>query len=598
MSFITFLISSSVIVAATVIVILLLTFRDLRNRLVTFTISVDPNILVLIHISILTAFIITSILSFQYEHRSIFYFVFQTALFGSGILILLTKRYTHTNNLMILTILIIVVLNILTTRGNNDFLPLGADEPRDILVANNIIVNEDIEKARDVLRAFSTYYLLIPALPIDISVLALITGIQTFKLLFIIGIAAALTFVFSMYIALQRLTNNSIIPWISIFIILSTPRLTFIEIIPQTLSLALIAVTTLLLINYIKNRRITVVDISLFALLLFGSVIYHVVGPVILITLSMITIALTVLLIRSNTISRKITALSMIAIIIPLAHWVYNEAALASIGISGSIFLKTFSVETTDVQLWAPYLGEEFDIYGISWGVPYGISFAYAVVYIIHYFRRYNHLIGLEYYIAFLASLVGISLPFIAFISFISSPQAGVERYITTAAYFVLVISSSICIGFLIKHSRNYIAIGLIALLMINIYIGSQSPEFAPLENRTFEALRYSKDSIQIEDLAYAFKDRSFIYSDNDVLPFDRLKSSELKFGYTISYKVIRTVIQNFTDGRLDTFKVIRAPENIFIIKSERFSDDIPLYPEVNLVSSGGRYYIFIIERG
>jgi hypothetical protein len=553
------------------------------------------------HKILLVVFVVISIITTLYAERPLYYFGLEALLFTTGVFAIQYGERKNRRGLLLVTIIAVLLSNIATVTFGNLAIPTNIDEYRDTLAANSIVSGSNYIDVQLLMSRFNGYYAAIPALPTSLSLLSMVAGTQPYLIYPMLGIALSLAFVVGTFLAISRFAKDQLIAWIAAFVLLSTPRLSFIPVIPETVSMAIMAVASLVFFIRLSKRRLQIADLKYFGILIFlfaTSIIYHPNGAVTLILLLVSTITLTIL-VRTFRFNYELRILAAICVIFAIAYWVYNDQALSTLTMNSVRLVETFFAEFGSNSYVAPNLSSGNEIFAFSWALPFSLSSAFILVFLTKLRKReYRHIVVDDKILISLgAACVAVPLTSIGFMSFLFAPNAAIERYISVSTFFLMLIPTSVGAGLLLRSLKTKYAYPLLGIIIFSVAVGSYSPEFAPLEHKSFESFRPTADAnAELSGFERYVPDHSYMYIDNDIPPFGQLVSSETHIDYPISGQTTRNVLNDFGSGELDLFSAIQGKVTFFIIKSDRITNSTS-YDDINLIGSSGDHKTFVIER-
>lgn len=564
------------------------------------------------------AFIVMSFLSLSEHYRYYYYFAIEGALFATGTFIALFEKSRGSIKYVLpLTVLAVSLSNSLTVIFDNSLIPVIPDNYRDVLVANSL-THGSLEDAQQLMSTLTPYYSLIPALPIDMSLLSIVTGAPAYTSYVILGIALSTALTLGIYVAIRKLTKDDLAAWLGAFILLSTPRLGVIGVIPQNISMAITAVFLLLLM--MRLNKINLKHFVLFIFLLFGSLIYHSNGALITLAMLFSVIGITMIVpaiapnlsnkmdIRSS-VAYRLKPLLLVAIVVTLAYWSYNETAFSTISQDAGKLSISIS-NSTAVSTYVPpeSRSEGGEIFAFSWALPLAISSAFVLVYLLQSFQKGPSILaGNRYWISLCAAILATSFGLVGFVSFVHNPEAANDRYMSVISYFLALVPSSTVLALILRSSKIY-RLACLGIIASSVAIGSFSPELAPNEHKSFESEHPTYDAyLEVSQMEQYFPARSVVYFDNDIVEFNRLNSTTISIDLPQSYKTTRVILSAFGSGEfnLTQERVPPGRDLFFLIKTDRMQSTYPEllkasylkdYNEINLVQSSGNHMTYLIE--
>ena len=577
-------------------------FRDLTH------ISEYYKVFSFIQISLLIAFVTVLIISFFYDQRPDYFFVIQALLFANGTFIALSKGFTSREYILVFTISVILISNFAAIDGRNWYVPTNPDNYRDVFVANSIISGAKFSDTQALMSNFEGYYVLIPAVSILISSLSVVTGAPTYLTIPILNLAVSFVYSIGVFLAIRRFSNDVLMGWIAAFIVLSTPRLAVHGSIPQQISIAVIAVAFLIFFIRLNSVRLEKSGLKYTGIVIFlviGTILYHPSGAITILFLLVPIIILTKFIV-TRQLSSTLGLLTAIIALSSITYWSYNEFALSALTSKNEQLFQSFFSANDRSSYIPPNLGPGgCDLCAFSLALPYSLSAAFLLVQGL-FFIRFRK-IGLrgersedqnKFLIALTAALVAIPLTLVGFLSYSTDPSAGVERYVSGSAYFLMLIPASLLAGMILKSLRTRYFFVILIILSISVAIGSNSPEAAPFEHESFEAFSpLYATYLEVLPLKQYVPAQSRMYIDNDVPKFWYLDRHTLDIYESRSYQTTRDVLQDFANGTLSYFPNDKGEVTLFIIKTDRLLNATTSFKDINLVHSTGIHKVFLIQK-
>ncbi len=264
---------------------------------------------------------------------------------------------------------------------------------------------------------------------------------------------------------------------------------------------------------------------------------------------------------------------------------------------SGERIFQGFSSSFENSSYSPPNFTAGNEMYALAWALPYGISTAFLLVYLFNRLRRKSSQLSEDkYLVTFCAAAIAIPLTFLGFVSFVLSPGAAVERYVSVSTYFLMMLPAGIVAGLILRKTRTVHFVPALCVLALSVGVGAYSPDVAPLEHRDFESQTPRYDAyLELSSLEKHIPAESYMYVDNDIPPFGQLRSDTLIFRSPKSYQDTRQVLDEFANGILDP-RDLDKPKTIIITREDRMMNHVS-YPELNLVHSSGNHLTFIKEK-
>jgi hypothetical protein len=160
-----------------------------------------------------------------------------------------------------------------------------------------------------------------------------------------------------------------------------------------------------------------------------------------------------------------------------------------------------------------------------------------------------------------------------------------------------MLIPASLSAGMILNSLRTPYFFVVLIILSISVYIGSGSPDAAPMEHKPFEfGFAQYATYLEVLPLKQYVPTQSLMYVDNDVPEFWYLDRHSLDIYGPLSYQSTRDVLLNFANGTLDYFPNYQGNQTFFIIKTDRLLNATVSFKDVNLVQSTGNHKAYFIQ--
>ena len=551
-----------------------------------------------IHYFLVILFMIVTAYSVWFGLRPITYFAIFTLLFLTSILMVLNippEKKALVTRTVIFTIILLSLAQSTIPILENRLMISGPDQWRDIFATKLIIGEGSFEHAA---QASGSYYSSIPLFSVLNAALTLLIGDVFLSFTVLTGIMG-LVMALSIYLILLKLTKNNVASIIAVFVFLSTPRLAVDLAIPSAMSLALGSLLILMLIDYVSvPRRPTFLALLLIAL---ATLFLHPVGIIILIALcGAFALAFFARVIKPKYPEAKITfSLLILICTMSFVYWSQNEVFNSII--TPLTRLLTSVTTSLGPSIYLPrYFLSGSKIYSFAWALPVGVSAAY-VLSILYW--RITKKVGRAKdgetltKFAFIAGMVGLPMLLVAFVSVIKAPGASVERYVNNITYLLLIFPTAVACSRLIGSRRKAVTFCLVALLGFSVFIGSRSPDWAPVENPSFTVSRSTYTSYYEAQTMANFLPKNprspvLIYDDHDISAGGVAGLANVSMAnVSISYQIVRNVIDTIKDGTFEPTNRTGIIE-IFVIRRDEVQNTTAIDQYMNILYDSGMHYM------
>lgn len=580
-------------------------FEENKNeRLSVLHSSVFSEALYRIHYSLILLFVMATGYSIWFGLRPFLYYAVFALLFVTSIFLVLAsppEKKVLTTRTVLITVVMLGLTQSLLPTFENRFIIFGSDQWRDI-VATKLISEQGNFSSAAVYSG--SYYSSIPLFSVLSTVVTLTTG-NVFLSFAILTGAMSLVMVLMIYFILLRLARSQIASVVGVFVFLSTPRLALVQALPSTVSLVLGSVLVLLLIEYmsIPCRR----TLAALVLVAFSALIFHPTGIIVLIILcgGLVTLHLTGVARQTYPQSKMARNLLGIVCIMAFAYWSLNYVMFTSIIMPLKTLLSSIPTSLGPSIYTPRYLTSSFEVFSYAWAVPAGISAAYVVA-TLHKLlrgRKNSRATSTETLsiLPFAAGMIGLLSIAVGLISIIHAPSASVERYVDNTAYLLLAVSSAVVSSQLIGSRQTLAVVCIIFLLGPSVYIGSGCPDWAPFENPTFGAIRYTHTGyVEANTIVKHLPNNITIYADYDI-PVDGVAAmANISFSMPGTFQIIRNVIATIKDGTFNPFVPIYADSPAtfasvnatFTVKLDEVQNTTALDEYMNILYNSGLHIV------
>jgi len=278
-----------------------------------------------------------------------------------------------------------------------------------------------------------------------------------------------------------------------------------------------------------------------------------------------------------------------ICFLVTIGYWSIDTRVLTGVFNPLRRLLNILTTFEYSPSVYTPqYLESEFLIYSYAWALPVALTATHILLYLI--FERKSSSINRQLSNNFNLSsaLIALILLMISFFSILLSPGASLERYMNAPAYMMMLFSSSIVLCDIISSRKRMIFIIGLVLLLVNIYIGTSSPSWAPFENPTFGAYRSSyRGYIEARSIVKTLPTGIRVYQDNDLSIPEVASLQGIDVTQDRSYQTIRNVIQGFKTNNIE-FENPRIINSIIYLRTSEITDQELFTGPIDVVDNNG----------
>jgi hypothetical protein len=276
-------------------------------------------------------------------------------------------------------------------------------------------------------------------------------------------------------------------------------------------------------------------------------------------------------------------------IIIIITYLGLNTNALSVVIASLKKLISTLSNINQSTSPYIPqYETNGSLIYSYVWALPVSLTATYLIMFLIY--ERKNSKKKREQAEYFILASAFISLVFllVAFLSIIREPGASLERYLNVPAYTLMLFPSAFVIYRMISTYKKAIVLLAFTILIVNVYIGTSSPDWAPFENSAFGAYRSTYSGyMEAQIITNTLPPGIRVYEDNDIPIAEVASLQGLQVKQDQSYQTIRKVIQDFKNNKINYKNKLLRLSIVYLQTSE--IEDQGLYKKyIDLVYNSG----------
>jgi hypothetical protein len=155
-------------------------------------------------------------------------------------------------------------------------------------------------------------------------------------------------------------------------------------------------------------------------------------------------------------------------------------------------------------------------------------------------------------------------------------------------AYLIMLVPAAIVLQKLVSNTNKIIVLIGLLLLISNLFIGTNSPNWAPFENPTFGAYRSTHTGyIEAINILNTLPLGIRIYEDNDLPLVEIADLQGINVRRDRSYQTIRDVIQDFKTNSVD-YTNQRIRSSIVYLKTNEIIDSELFKESVDVVYNNG----------
>jgi hypothetical protein len=549
-----------------------------------------------IHYLLLVGFVGLGIYSIMVGVRGPAYFAVLSLIFVTSISLTLwngSEKKKSLFTLVLLTIIVVTVFQALIPAAENRLMVFGADQWT-YATAGKLISQTGTFTG---VGYGDAYYSSIPLLSLLISAVTIFLG-DVFVAITVITAVVSIVMVLCIYLILLKLSHNHVASVAAAFIFLSVPHLQMIQIIPSTLSIAFGSLLTLLLIQYLYASSRT--KLTTILVVAFAAVVCHPAGIIILAGLCVGLIVFSLMcLVKNEYVEFKLVlGVLIVTLILSIIYWSSSDAVFYSMIQPFERLLNSLPASTGPSVYQPNYFQSGLELFSYAWALPVGVSSAYLIAFYYTDYRKKEkrrNFKGFLNILSYVAAVIGLLAIVFAFISVTNSPGASVERYADTPAYFLLVIPTSLACAQLIGSHKNFAQIVLITIVVVGLFLGASSPDWAPFESTQYGGVHYTYSGYAEAVTIVGFtKNNTVLLNDYDIGVDALAQFYQVPFGSTGSYQNVRDVLDSIKDGSFDVSGQWAKANATYIVRVDEIQNTTAIDSYFNLVYSSGNHVVFI----
>lgn len=454
--------------------------------------------------------------------------------------------------------------------SNNHFLNFGSDQSRDIVKAKSIV-----ETGGFMPTDKTSYYDSFPIKSLLMASIFIFNGSTEAHWLVFISVVH-LFFTLVLILFSNNVVGDKKSAFLAPFIWMASPALPFLTTKNQVYSIVF-SFVALYLVYIWKNQRIRGVTpiIIPFAIAMVAS---HASGPIFMLSLLLPLSAISLALRDQRSNPNHLGSICILIILITLFYWIFNEFVLLSLMNPTKDLIRTiaewFGEEQSQIRYAArPYLVSS-DVSTVSSAFSWAVPPAFVAGHLIYTF--YNKLLrgrqnegkkGIMDKIELVGSLVGLSLLFAAFLL----SHHGTYTYLNTPTYAILLFLMIVILPKLLSSENKLVAMTTVCILGISLFVGSSSPNWAPIENQDFEQRRcLYQNVVSTGHLGYFLPENVTLYLTLDYDVYISI-GEHVYAERPGSYRIERREIQLIESGH-PINEIADNNSTVFIIRAKRLT--------------------------
>lgn len=500
-------------------------------------------------------------------------------------------------NFSIFTVMFLIVLESSLPIVQNRGVLFGSDQWRDLRVTEFIIDKGTFDNFPGLETGF---YSFIPLFNVLNAAFSEIVGFPTMIAFAVLQTVLCLISTLSVYAITMKITNDVPVSLLAVMFLVATPRLAIVAALPSTTSISLGFLLILLFLKGNTKGQVTRNIVVITAVLAFAIAAFHPVGVFPILGICLGVISISYFFTRERLPARAISftnTVFIICLIIPLAYWTLDSQVLAAVVNPSIRFLRILTRFEYFPSIYVPqYESSGFVLFSFAWALPVALSATYVATVLIGFLKGKHRLSrDLRQHFVAVSALAGVLLILGAFWSVLLNPGAAVERYINTMGYILLVVPSSFVLGWLLSSRKKIAVLLAVMLFSTGLFFGSMSPDWAPFENPTFGALRFTfTSSIEADTMATLLPNNTRLYEDHDMFLSAVARQRNILFITDRSYQTTRKVVQDFKSNSFDSFDP-NYKDVIIVIKIDEIVDQNLFNRYINVMYNSERHVMVSI---
>jgi hypothetical protein len=480
--------------------------------------------------------------------RSIIWFSVFSIYMTLSLFYSLSERTSQRNFVIVTVLLMAIILSIIPIAENQGII-FGPDQWRDLKITS-FIINEGTSQG----AISGGYYAALPLFNLINAVLTIVPGWQAISTLMMVDALYSMISILSIYLVVEKLSRNSQTALLGIGLFVATPRLTTIQAIPAVASMAL---GTLLLL-FVIDEKIQTKALYVAPMIAFTTTVIHPIGiiPIMTILVGMLILGRIYPEYRLPSKSQSyLSAIFAMIIVVTLIFWSLDPRILQGVTTPIRRLVDILTNFTYKPSVYSSqYETSGSLIFSFSWALPVSLTMAYLLTFLL-----YERKIGkvhreLAEYFGPTSAFIGLAILFASFVSTILSPGASLERYLSVPAYTLMIYPAVSVLQKILSINKKLFSGLILAIILVNINIGSFSPDWAPFENPAFGAYRSTfKGYQEANRIIASLPDEIRIYEDNDLPVVEVANIRNMNVTRDGSYQTIRAIINKFKENTIST---------------------------------------------
>jgi hypothetical protein len=539
------------------------------------------------YVILVTSFLLVTVYSMFQGYRPNAYF-FLLSIFT--LYMVFENAYQTSGRRKVLIICLVSLLIPITVAVNNNLMPFWGDS-RSILNRGYDILETGTLKD----YGGSSYYYPFPVLALLLASITAATGFSLNAYALLVPVCSLLV-VSTLYLISREMSGSKRMASLTPLLIFSIPSLNFISLLPMYLSIIFAFVCLFLVVKLIhtKCRRFILCLIPL----LIVTVVSHPSGPVLILSLIAPLGIYSMIRRNSSTVPRQFKFVPLLTLLIMLFYWIFAHEILVTVmgpvrDLSTTIIDYISGSELSAKITERPYLQEAAGLTNVAfaWAVPPAV----AAGYLLHRHRGVSSSHDVKedgnWLDKMLVSGSGAGLVLLL-VSFLGA-QYGEYTYLILPTYAVFAFLMILLLPKLLSSKNKVVVITTVVILAASLFVGSSSPNWAPIENPDFPQKKtLFKQYISTSRFAEYLPRNTSLTA---VLDFDVTlevpQDVEIVF-ISSSYRVVRRELSSLENG-VPINELADGNFMIFVVRLERLrlhGDDI-----FNLVRTNGRHVMITV---